>query len=324
MLAGGLLDRLPDALCARPPACTPVVFHTAVLRTWVRHEGRRSSSTSAPARALDRPEPRPASSPGTGKVGHEAAGAPLPRRVDGRPLAPTRAARRAVDWLRRRLRRAGALHSGGSMLSIPSRLPQCRTRSRTSYHPVDVGPAPRRLSSPATMCRGATAVVGALEHVLDGLLVGTRLSRLRQSSSVSFQGLCGSAWRRLEAPELLVVGEVEAELDEDRASAASDGSRSMIWASAGCQPQSSRSAGPARRAPGRTRSGKARPCRPSREGPARSATGSGAASRRRWAPRTARRGHGGSRGADQSLDTAALAGSVPTLEQHAQRRADSW
>ena len=121
-----------------------------------------------------------------------------------------------------------------------------------------------------------------------------RFSRLRQSSSVSFQALSGLSRRRSKRRSCSSDDRCIQNLTSTVPSAASARSKCDDLA-VGPLPLGLgwRSPRPARRAPGRTRSGRTRPSRPSRAATARTATGSGAASRRssgaaNWATRTCR------------------------------------
>ena len=140
---------------------------------------------------------------------------------------------------------------------------------------------------------GSVRLVGAGEHVLDRLEVRGRLSRLRQSSSVSFQIFRGSLLAPLEAPHLLLLGDVQPELDQDHP-LVGEGVLEGVDLVVGAQPllAGGELLDPLDQSPARTRSGRRSPSLPSRGAPARSARGSGGASRRGSAPRTGRRGRG--------------------------------
>jgi len=99
ILAGDLLDRLPDALDLVPPGSTPVVFHTAVL-PYVPSDRRAAfleRVRSLPVRWLAQ-EGRGVV-PGTGEAPPGGWGTDFVLSLDGRPLALTAPHGGRIDWL---------------------------------------------------------------------------------------------------------------------------------------------------------------------------------------------------------------------------------
>ena len=99
ILAGDLLDRLPDALDLVPAGCTAVVFHTAVLPYLPRE--RRTAFLdlvgALPVRWIA--QEAPGVVPGTGQAPAGGWGTEFVLTLDGRPLARTAPHGGRVDWL---------------------------------------------------------------------------------------------------------------------------------------------------------------------------------------------------------------------------------
>ena len=99
LLAGDLLDRLPDALEMVPAGCTVVVFHTAVLPYLPRQ--RRAAFLdlvgSLPVRWIA--QEAPGVVPGTGPEPPGGWGTEFVLSLDGRPLARTAPHGGRIDWL---------------------------------------------------------------------------------------------------------------------------------------------------------------------------------------------------------------------------------
>ena len=100
MLAGDLLDRLPDALDRVPAGCTPVVFHTAVLAYLGAGEpgGVRGLVRGLPVRWIA--QEAPGVVPGTGEVSADGGwGDQFVLCLDGRPVAHTAPHGGRIEWL---------------------------------------------------------------------------------------------------------------------------------------------------------------------------------------------------------------------------------
>lgn len=101
LLAGDLLERLPDALALVPPGVTPVVFHTAVLM-YLRRADRAAFAEQVRSRGVRWiAQEEPAHVPGAEAQlpeGTDAAGR-FALCLDGRPLALTAPHGGRVDWL---------------------------------------------------------------------------------------------------------------------------------------------------------------------------------------------------------------------------------
>jgi hypothetical protein len=99
MLAGDLVDRLPDALDLVPAGCTAVVFHTAVLPYLPRE--RRAAFldlvTASPVRWIA--QEAPGVVPGTGPEPPGGWGTEFVLSLDGRPLARTAPHGGRIEWL---------------------------------------------------------------------------------------------------------------------------------------------------------------------------------------------------------------------------------
>jgi hypothetical protein len=99
MLAGDLLDRLPDALDLVRAGCTVVVFHTAVLPYLPRE--RRAAFLdlvpTLPVRWIA--QEAPGVVPGTGHAPPGGWGTEFVLSLDGRPLARTAPHGGRIDWL---------------------------------------------------------------------------------------------------------------------------------------------------------------------------------------------------------------------------------
>jgi hypothetical protein len=99
MLAGDLVDRLPDALDLVPAGCTAVVFHTAVLPYLPRE--RRAAFldlvTASPVRWIA--QDAPGVVPGTGPEPPGGWGTEFVLSLDGRPLARTAPHGGRIEWL---------------------------------------------------------------------------------------------------------------------------------------------------------------------------------------------------------------------------------
>ena len=100
MLAGNLLDRMPDALTRVPGGCTPVVFHTAVL-AYLRENDR--AAFAAMVRALPVrwiAQEAPGVVPGTGEASADGSwGEHFVLSLDGRPVAHTAPHGGRIEWL---------------------------------------------------------------------------------------------------------------------------------------------------------------------------------------------------------------------------------
>jgi hypothetical protein len=99
MLAGDLLDRLPDALDLVPAGCTVVVFHTAVL-PYLPRERRVAFldlMSTLPVRWIA--QEAPGAVPGTGEAPPGGWGTEFVLALDGRPLARTAPHGGRIDWL---------------------------------------------------------------------------------------------------------------------------------------------------------------------------------------------------------------------------------
>ena len=101
ILAGDLIERLPDALALVPPGCTPVVFHTAVLVYLPRARRREFVGLvrSLPVRwiAQEGPDVLPeltAALPEPARGGGD-----LVLALDGRPVARTAPHGGRIDWV---------------------------------------------------------------------------------------------------------------------------------------------------------------------------------------------------------------------------------
>jgi len=99
MLAGDLVDRLPDALDLVPAGCTVVVFHTAVLPYLPRE--RRAAFLdlvkALPVRWIA--QEAPGVVPGAGPEPPGGWGTEFVLSLDGRPLARTAPHGGRIDWL---------------------------------------------------------------------------------------------------------------------------------------------------------------------------------------------------------------------------------
>jgi hypothetical protein len=99
MLAGDLVDRLPDALNLVPDGCTVVVFHTAVLPYLPRE--RRAAFldlvSGLPVHWIA--QEAPGVVPGTGAEPPGGWGTEFVLSLDGRPLARTAPHGGRIDWL---------------------------------------------------------------------------------------------------------------------------------------------------------------------------------------------------------------------------------
>lgn len=101
MLAGDLVDRLPDALELVPPGCTVVVFHTAVL-PYLPSERRGAFLDlvgALPVRWIA--QEAPGVVPGTGPASPSGWGTAFVLTLDGRPVAHTAPHGGRIDWLDR-------------------------------------------------------------------------------------------------------------------------------------------------------------------------------------------------------------------------------
>ena len=101
MLAGDLVDRLPDALDLIPPGCTVVVFHTAVL-PYLPSERRAAFVdlvSGLPVRWVA--QEAPGVVPGTGATPPGGWGTEFVLSLDGRPVAHTAPHGGRIDWLDR-------------------------------------------------------------------------------------------------------------------------------------------------------------------------------------------------------------------------------
>jgi hypothetical protein len=98
LLAGDLLDRLPDALALVPDGVTPVVLHTAVLPYVgaARREAFVERVRSLPVRWVA--QEAPGMVPGTGPVAPGGWGPDFDLSVDGRPLAHAAPHGGRLDW----------------------------------------------------------------------------------------------------------------------------------------------------------------------------------------------------------------------------------
>jgi hypothetical protein len=99
MLAGDLVDRLPDALGLVPDGCTVVVFHTAVL-PYLPRERRAvflDLVSGLPVRWIA--QEAPGVVPGTGPEPPGGWGTEFVLSLDGRPLARTAPHGGRIDWL---------------------------------------------------------------------------------------------------------------------------------------------------------------------------------------------------------------------------------
>jgi hypothetical protein len=99
MLAGDLMDRLPDALGLVPAGCTVVVFHTAVLPYLPRERRAAFIDTvrALPVRWIA--QEAPGVVPGTGETPPGGWGTEFVLTLDGRPLARTAPHGGRVEWL---------------------------------------------------------------------------------------------------------------------------------------------------------------------------------------------------------------------------------
>ena len=101
MLAGDLVDRLPDALDLVPAGCTVVVFHTAVLPYLPRE--RRAAFLdlvkALPVRWIA--QEAPGVVPGAGPEPPGGWGTEFVLSLDGRPLARTAPHGGRIDWFDR-------------------------------------------------------------------------------------------------------------------------------------------------------------------------------------------------------------------------------
>jgi len=97
VLTGDLIERLPEALALLPAACTPVVFHTAVLAYLerARREEFADLVTSLGVRWVA--QEAAGIAPGVGK--DVAPPEFFVLSVDGRPLAVTAPHGGRIDWL---------------------------------------------------------------------------------------------------------------------------------------------------------------------------------------------------------------------------------
>ncbi len=99
MLAGDLVDRLPDALDLVPPGCTVVVFHTAVL-PYLPSERRAAFLdlvSALPVRWIS--QEAPGVVPGTGPTPPGGWGTEFVLSLDGRPVAHTAPHGGRIEWL---------------------------------------------------------------------------------------------------------------------------------------------------------------------------------------------------------------------------------
>lgn len=101
MLAGDLLERLPQALALVPEGCTPVVFHTAVL-VYLPRERRREFVAlvrSLPVRWIAQEGPGVLPELTAALPPEHQGGGGLVLALDGRPLARTAPHGGRVDWV---------------------------------------------------------------------------------------------------------------------------------------------------------------------------------------------------------------------------------
>ena len=201
------------------------------------------------------------------------------RRCGGRPASAACRSRRASPGRRRP-------HEGGRPVASSIASQTVRTTATRA----------KRLSSAGTTCQGAGgwSVRASISSTAASYCVA--LLAVAPVLVGELPGLQRVVLAALEAAQLLLVGDVHPELDQDHAlghqgRARTRRSRRRPAATA----RRWRSPRPARPGPGRTRTGRTRPCRPSRAASARTATGSGGASRRTSGRRTGRPARGGGR-----------------------------
>jgi hypothetical protein len=181
LLVGDLVERLPDALALLPAGATPVVLHTAVL-PYVG-EARRTAFVervrSLPVRWVA--QEGAGMVPGTGQPYPGGWGPYFVLSLDGRPLART-APHGGGSTGSEGERQAGAV-SGGSG-SIPRTF---RADSIASFTVRTTATRACRLSSAAITCQGPAGWSVRSSMSSTAASYCGCFSRLRQSSSVSFQ-----------------------------------------------------------------------------------------------------------------------------------------
>jgi hypothetical protein len=101
ILAGDLIERLPDALALVPPGCTPVVFHTAVLLYVPRARRQEFADLvrSLPVRWIAQEAPEALADVAAALPPGEEAHGRFLLSMDGVPLAWTAPHGGRIDWL---------------------------------------------------------------------------------------------------------------------------------------------------------------------------------------------------------------------------------